>query len=108
MKTVILFALIALFGGIIVLDISRKLRILEGVDGTDSIGADAKTAPTTDADAKTAPTTDADAKTAPTTDADAKTAPTTDADAKTAPTTESAVEKCGESAPVSVLRYSAY
>jgi len=78
MKTVILFALIALFGGIIVLDISRKLRILEGVDGTDSIGADAKTAPTTDADAKTAPT------------------------------TESAVEKCGESAPVSVLRYSAY
>jgi len=88
MKTVILFALIALFGGIIVLDISRKLRILEGVDGTDSIGADAKTAPTTDADAKTAPT--------------------TDADAKTAPTTESAVEKCGESAPVSVLRYSAY
>lgn len=68
MKTVILFALIALFGGIIVLDISRKLRILEGVDGTDSTGADAKTAPTT----------------------------------------ESAVEKCGESAPVSVLRYSAY
>ena len=88
MKTVILFALIALFGGIIVLDISRKLRILEGVDGTDS--------------------TEAEPETAPTTDADAKTAPTTDADAKTAPTTESAVEKCGESAPVSVLRYSAY